>query len=45
MNSDKGKEARERIKNLFPAERRERELLEVINGLMSQKGVKASKCL
>ena len=37
LNSDKGKEARERIKSLFPIERRERELLEVINGLMSQK--------
>ncbi|MBN2186936.1 MAG: glycosyltransferase family 4 protein [Dehalococcoidia bacterium] len=38
LNSSKGKEARERIRNLFPVERRERELLEVINGLMSQKG-------
>ena len=30
LNSDKGKEARERIKNMFPIKRRERELIRII---------------
>jgi glycosyltransferase involved in cell wall biosynthesis len=30
LNSDKGKEARERIKNRFPIERREKELIQII---------------
>ena len=30
LNSDKGKEVRERIKNMFPIERRERELIRII---------------
>ena len=37
LNSDTGKEARDRIKNLFPMQRRERELLAVINGLIPPK--------
>lgn len=37
LNSDKGKEARERIKNMFPIERREKELIEIIDSLV--KGV------
>lgn len=32
LNSDKGKEARERIKNSFSIERREKELIEIIKG-------------
>ena len=31
LNSNKGKEARERIKNMFPIERREKELVSIIN--------------
>lgn len=34
LNSDKGKEARERIKNMFPIERREKELIEIIDSLV-----------
>ena len=34
LNSDKGKEARERIKNLFPIERREKEMVQVIKEMI-----------
>ena len=34
LKSDKGKEARERIKNMFPAEKREKELVEIIKELV-----------
>ena len=34
LNSDKGKAARERIKNMFPIERREKELVEIISKLI-----------
>jgi glycosyltransferase involved in cell wall biosynthesis len=34
INSDKGKEARERIKSLFPLERRERELVAEVEELL-----------
>jgi len=33
LDSDKGKEARERIKDLFPVERREKKLIEIIDEL------------
>jgi len=36
LNSDKGKEARERIKKMFPIERREKELVEIIRGLIKE---------
>ncbi len=35
LKSDKGKKARERIKNMFPMERREYKLVEIIRGLLS----------
>ncbi len=34
LKSDKGKEARERIKKMFPIERREKRLIEIIRGLV-----------
>jgi len=34
LKSDKGKEARDRIKRMFPIERREKELIEIINSLV-----------
>ena len=34
LKSDKGKEARERIENMFPLEKREERLVEIIRGLM-----------
>ena len=34
LNTDKGKEARERIKKMFPIERREKELIGIINSLV-----------
>jgi len=34
LNADKGKEARERIKKMFPVERREKELIGIINSLV-----------
>lgn len=34
LNSNKGKEARKRIKNMFPIEKREKELKEVINNIL-----------
>jgi glycosyltransferase involved in cell wall biosynthesis len=34
LNSNKGKEARERIKTMFPLEKREKELKEMINNIM-----------
>ena len=34
LNCDKAKEARQRIKNIFPLERRERELIMEINELL-----------
>ena len=34
MNSDKGKDARERIKNMFPIERREKELVQMIKEVL-----------
>ena len=34
LNSNKGKEARKRIKNMFPIEKREKELEEVINNIL-----------
>jgi glycosyltransferase involved in cell wall biosynthesis len=37
LNSDKGKEARERIGNMFPLERREKELIEIIYGVIKFK--------
>jgi len=36
LNADKGKEARERIKKMFPIERREKELVEIIRGLIKE---------
>jgi len=36
LNADKGKEARERIKKMFPIERREKELVEIIKGLIKE---------
>ena len=36
LNSDKGKEARERIKSMFPLERREKELTGIINEMLSE---------
>ena len=37
LKLDKGKEARERIKNMFPIERREKELVEIIRGLIEKR--------
>ena len=37
LRSDKGKEARKRIKNMFPLERREKELKEMINNIYTVK--------
>ena len=37
LNSNKGKEARERIKHMFPIEKRELELIEIINEVMTCK--------
>ena len=34
LNSNKGKEARKRIKNMFPIEKRDKELKEVINNIL-----------
>ena len=36
LQSDKGKVARERIKNMFPLERREKELIGIINEVLSE---------
>ena len=36
LNADKGKEARERIKKMFPIERREKELVKIIRGLIKE---------
>lgn len=35
LKSDKGKEARERVKNMFPLEKREKELVKIINEIVS----------
>jgi len=36
LKSDKGKVARERIKTMFPIERRERELVRAINEILGE---------
>lgn len=37
LKSNKGKEARDRIENVFPIEKRELELIEIINEVMTCK--------
>ena len=39
LNSDKGKEAREKIKNMFTIEKREKELKEIINSILLRNGI------